>query len=191
MRAEQLERDYPITIEWRPFELHPEIPPEGKPKGPPSGAPNRVMEAAHAAGIPMVRTSMTPNSRPSLEAAEWVRATAPEVFGRFHAALFRAYFVEDRNIGDVDVLAAVAVEQGLDGPALREALVRRQFSPDVDAGMQWALERGISSTPFFIVAADKLYGIPGAQEYNVFQSVMARLGIQPRAASADAEISNS
>lgn len=189
MRVEQLVKDYPIEVEWRPFELHPEIPLEGRPKGPPSGASSPVLAVAQAAGIPMVRTSVIPNSRPSLEAAEWVRATAPEAFSRFHAALFHAYFVEDRNIGDHGELVKLAETQGLDGPSLREALARRRYAPDVDSRMQWAVERGISSTPFFIFAADRLYGLPGAQEYPVFQSIMARLGVAPRTATDEQETS--
>jgi predicted DsbA family dithiol-disulfide isomerase len=174
-------------VEWLPFELHPETPPEGRERGPASARPNPVLEIAQASGIPMVRTSVIPNSRPSLEAAEWVRATAPEAFDGFHKALFRAYFEHDRNIGDLDVLAAIAREEGLDGEALRAAVAERRYSEAVDQGIQWAVMRGISSTPFYIFAADKLYGVPGAQEYEVFQSVMARLGIEPRAGNGETD----
>jgi predicted DsbA family dithiol-disulfide isomerase len=167
-------------VEWRPFELNPETPPEGLERGTASGRSSPVIEIAHAAGIQMVRTSVIPNSRPSLEASEWVRDTAPEAFDRFHAAVFRAYFVEDRNIGDVDVLARIAVDEGLDGEALRGAVTSRAYAAAVDEGIGWAGAHGISSTPFFILVADKLYGVPGAQEYVVFEQVMERLGVPRR-----------
>jgi predicted DsbA family dithiol-disulfide isomerase len=136
---------------------------------------------AQAAGIPMIRTSIIPNSRPSLEAAEFVRETAPEAFDRFHKALFRAYFEQDRNIGDIDTLMDIARAEGIDADALREALTERRYAEAVDERIQWAASRGLTSTPFFIFVADKLYGVPGAQEYEVFQSVMERLGVPPRA----------
>ena len=141
------------------------------------------MEAAQAAGIPMVRTSVIANSRPALEAAEFARDAGAEVFDRFHRALFRAYFEEDRNIGDIDTLIAVAEAQGLDGAALREALAERRYAARVDEAIQWAASRGLTSTPFFLFIADKLYGFPGAQDYSVFEGVMERLGVKPARAS--------
>ncbi len=183
MRVEQLQREYPVVVEWRPFELHPETPPEGRPRGPASGRPNPALEMAHAAGIPMVRTSVIANSRPALEAAEFARAAGPDAFDRFHKALFRAYFEQDRNIGDVEVLAEIAAAEGLDADALRRALAERRYAPAVDESVQWAVSRGITSTPFFLFVADRLYGFPGAQEFAAFESVMARLGVPRRTPS--------
>jgi len=182
VRVEQLQRDYPVVVDWRPFELHPETPPEGRPRGPASGHPNPALEVAHAAGIPMMRTSVIANSRPALEAAEFARTAGPDTFARFHKAVFRAYFEQDRNIGDVAVLAEIAAAEGLDADALRQALAERRHAPAVDESMQWAVSRGITGTPFFLFAADRLYGFPGAQEYTVFESVMARLGVPRREA---------
>ncbi len=124
-----------------------------------------------------MRPSVIANSRLSLEASEFVRERAPEAFDRFHTAVFRAYFEQDRNIGDIEVLVALAGEEGIDGAALREALTERRHVLAVDERIQWAGERGISSTPFFLFAGDRLYGFPGAQEYPVFESVMQRIGI--------------
>ena len=131
----------------------------------------------------MVRTSVIPNSRPALEAAELARDAGPDAFDRFHRALFRAYFEEDRNIGDLDTLAAVAAAEGLDADALRAALADRRYAARVDEHVQWAVSRGLTSTPYFLFVADRLYGFPGAQDYAVFQSVMQRLGIEPRTAT--------
>jgi predicted DsbA family dithiol-disulfide isomerase len=167
-------------VEWWPFELHPETPPEGKERGPASGRPNPAIDAARAAGIPMQRPSVIANSRPSLEASEFAREAGPEVFDRFHSAVFRAYFEHDRNIGDPDVLVELAEAQGMDGAALRQALAERRYSPAVDERIQWAASNGLTSTPFFLFVADKVYGVPGAQDYAVFQSVMERLGVPPR-----------
>lgn len=132
----------------------------------------------------MVRTSVIANSRLSLEAAEFARDAGPEAFDRFHIALFREYFEHDRNIGDLDVLVAIAEEEGLDGAALREALTDRRYLSRVDEGIQWAVEHGLTSTPAFIFEADRLYGVIGAQEYPVFESVMERLGVPRRGQSA-------
>jgi predicted DsbA family dithiol-disulfide isomerase len=175
-----LKREYPVNVEWWPFELHPETPPEGRDRGPASGRPNPAIEAAHAAGIPMVRTSVIANSRLALEASEFARDAGVEAFDRFHSAVFHAYFEQDRNIGAIETLVSVGEAEGLDGTALRTALIERRYSGRVDQGIQWAADRGLTSTPFFIFVADRLYGVPGAQEYPVFESVMARLGVERR-----------
>jgi predicted DsbA family dithiol-disulfide isomerase len=135
---------------------------------------------AHADGIPMVRTNIIANSRLALEAAEFARQAGAEAFDRFHRAVFRAYFEQDRNIGLVDTLVDIGTTEGLNGPALRTAVEDRQYAPAVDERIQWVAERGLTSTPFFIFVADKMYGVPGAQEYPVFESVMARLGVERR-----------
>lgn len=167
-------------MEWWPFELHPETPPEGSPRGPASGRANPALEVAHASGIPMVRSSVIANSRLALEASEFARDAGGDAFDHFHAAVFRAYFEEDRNIGDAEVLVAIAEAVGLDGAVLREALAERRYAARVDERIQWAAARGLTSTPFFLFVADKMYGVPGAQDYPVFQGVMARLGVAPR-----------
>ena len=170
-----------MAIEWRPFELHPETPPEGRPRDAASPRGNQVIELAQADGIPMIRTSVIANSRLALEASEFARAVGPEAFDRFHEGVFRAYFVEDRNIGDVEVLAAIAEGVGLDGAALRQALDERRYSEAVDAGIQWSADLGITGTPTSVFVADQLYGLVGAQPYEAFEQVMARLGIEKRA----------
>jgi predicted DsbA family dithiol-disulfide isomerase len=174
-----------VDVEWWPFELHPEIPAAGRPRGPDTGRSGAMLEIARAAGIPMVRTSIVPNSRRALEAGEFARDAGPEAFDRLHAALFRAYFVEDRNIGDVDILADIAGAQGLDGDGLRAALADRRYAPRVDESIRWAVSRGLTATPTFLFVADKIYSLPGAQAYEVFQSVMARLGVPPLAGDGE------
>lgn len=169
-----------MEVEWWPFELHPETPPEGKERGPASGRPNYALDAAQAAGIPMIRPSVIANSRLALEATEFAREAGEEPFDRLHKALFRAYFEQDRNIGLIDTLVEIAEAEGLNGEELRQALAERRYAYAVDERIQWAAERGLTSTPFFIFVKDKLYGVPGAQEYEVFESVMARLNVLPK-----------
>jgi predicted DsbA family dithiol-disulfide isomerase len=169
-----------VEVEWWPFELHPETPPEGTERGPASGRPNHALDAAHAAGIPMVRTSVIANSRLALEATEFAREAGNQAYDRLHKALFRAYFEQDRNIGLIDTIVEIAEAEGLDGETLRQALTERRYAYAVDERIQWAADRGLTSTPFFVFVKDKLYGVPGAQEYEVFETVMTRLGVEKR-----------
>ena len=65
---------------------------------------------------PWPHASMPGFSLPALEAAKCVAKQGDEMFERVHLALFRAYFTESRNIGDVDEVARIV----------------QQAAPDVD-----------------------------------------------------------
>ena len=66
-----------------------------------------------------------------------------------HGALFRAYFVDNDNIGDIDVLVGIAEKLGLDAHAARESLDARSFSDAVDADWAKARELGLTGVPSF------------------------------------------
>ena len=74
-------------------------------------------------------------------------------------ALYRAYFVEDRDISDPDVAAAIAAEAGSDRSAARAAIddpaVKDALKRDVDA----AIAAGVFGSPFVIVDGEPFWGI--------------------------------
>ncbi len=76
-------------------------------------------------------------SMPALEAGYCARHQGNETFGRFHFAVFRAYFENNRDISDRDVLLGIAMDTGIDVNRLandmdkgegREALEQRRDS---------------------------------------------------------------
>jgi len=76
-------------------------------------------------------------------------------------AIYAAYFEHGRDIGDIDVLVNIAEEAGLDGAAIRAALVGDAGMADVLADIDFARQAGISGVPFFVFN-DK-YAFSGAQ----------------------------
>jgi predicted DsbA family dithiol-disulfide isomerase len=185
VRVEQLREEFPLDVEWWPYELRPGTPPEGIPLertvdqgGYTSQYLAYVEEAAARAGIRMKRPALLPNSRPSLEAAEFAREA-----GRFeplHRALFRAYFEEGEDIGDEKVLARLAGECGLDAGALVTALRERRYERLVDEKVRWAYEQNLGGVPAFIFCPsgsrkEDGFVLVGAQEYEVFKDVTERI----------------
>ena len=65
------------------------------------------------------------NSRQALEASEYARDKGH--FDSFHSRVFRAYFIETLDIGDLDVILGLAREDGLDSDDLRRALKEKQY----------------------------------------------------------------
>src|SRR5271156_5810529 len=71
-------------------------------------------------GLPYGRRTHTYNSRLAQELGKWADTqTGGEAI---HDALYKAYFVEARNIGDPDILVEIAEKVGLDGVEARKVL---------------------------------------------------------------------
>jgi predicted DsbA family dithiol-disulfide isomerase len=85
-------------------------------------------------------------------------------------ALLSAYFLDARDVGDHDVLAAVAVGAGLDEAQVRAVLASDEYADAVAADVAQARAYGATGVPFFVV--DQKYGVSGAQSRDVFAQVL-------------------
>ena len=120
-----------------------------------------------AEGLPYERRSHTYNSRLAQELAKW--ADSQPGFEAIHAALYRAYFVDGRNIGDPEVLVDIAQSVGLPADAAGEVLTKRTFKDAVDADWEHARRSGITGVPSFIAGKHK---VVGAQPYEVLAELL-------------------
>ena len=119
------------------------------------------------------------DSTPAHEAAEWARdAGAVDVLRH---AIFRAYFVHDRNIGSADVLCEVAREVGIDPTDLRAALGEGRYRDRVAAQYQESRSMGATGVPTFVAAN---YAIVGAHPYENFLKLMEAVGAPRRRVEA-------
>ena len=85
-------------------------------------------------------------------------------------ALFLAYFVNGRNIGDIDVLLNIGMEIGLDVSVLRSYLDGDSDTALVHDENARAHRAGINGVPSFIF--DDAYAISGAQAPDVLVRVL-------------------
>ena len=159
-----------MKVEWVHFPLHPETPPEGqsledlfKGRGMDRKAMHAQMKARmDAEGLPYGERTHTYNSRLSQELGKWAD-TQPGGGDAFHDAMFRAYFVEARDISRPEVLLEVARRVGLPVEAAREVIEKRTFKSAVDTDWKLSREYGITGVPTFVVGR---YGVVGAQPYE-------------------------
>jgi predicted DsbA family dithiol-disulfide isomerase len=86
--------------------------------------------------------------------------------------LFRAYFVEGRDIGDRGVLTAIAGECGLDASEVEKRLADDADIDLVRQEIEQAQAMGVSGVPFFIFGGR--IGVPGAQEPSVLRQAIAQ-----------------
>jgi|TARA_B110000503_G_scaffold142963_1_gene241865 predicted DsbA family dithiol-disulfide isomerase len=150
--------------------LHPETPLEGRLlsdlfKGRESQVADfqrQMTQLTAEQGLPYGHRDKTFNSRLAQEMASWAD-TQPDG-ARFHAGLYRAYFVDNLNIGDSEVLVTLAAEAGLDVEQARRVMTERLFSAHVDADWQRARPEGITGVPTFVSAG---LAVVGCQPYDM------------------------
>ena len=177
MRIEKLRTEHNVNIEWVHFPLHPETPPEGRSLDDLFRGRNVDRKAMHAQmkarmnaeGLPYGERSMTYNSRLAQELGKW--ADTQPGGEAIHDALFRAYFVEARDISRPDVLLDIVKEVGLPVDAAREVIEQRTFKDAVDADWKLSREYGITGVPTFVTGR---YGVVGAQPYEALEALVKK-----------------
>jgi predicted DsbA family dithiol-disulfide isomerase len=174
-----------VAVEWVPFELHPEIPPEGRPRDevlPPAyraRAEEGVNRLAAQVGLQLRLHDRLINSRPALQAAEFAREQGR--FDAMHLALLKAYWDEGRDVSDMGVLRELAARAGVDVAGMEAAVNANRFGDYLDARRKEAEELGINGIPAHVI--DDRYLVMGAQPYDLFERVMAKVGVLKRTAN--------
>jgi predicted DsbA family dithiol-disulfide isomerase len=125
-----------------------------------------------AAGLPHVNRDHVPNSRAALNVSELAREQG--VHEGLHQRLMTAYWAEDRDIGDVEVLVDEAAAFGLDLDEVRDVAATSRYQDRIEASTRAVIEMGAGGVPAWVVD-DRLL-IPGAQPHELFERVMEKLG---------------
>jgi predicted DsbA family dithiol-disulfide isomerase len=174
-----------ITVVWRAFELRPAPKPTLDPDGEylHSTWNRAVYPMAEQRGMRLKLPPVQPRSRLALEAAAF--ADSHGRFAAMHEALFRAFFEQGRDIGDVEVLCAVGRESGLDPGALRQALQEGRHTAAVLDDERRAQALGVSGVPILFVRRagapwEQALALRGAVPYDSIELAVRQVpGQQP------------
>ena len=166
-----------MRIKWVHFPLHPETPAEGRSladlfAGRGFDIPKmqaQMRARMEAEGLPYGNRTMTYNSRLAQELGAW--ADTQPGGDAIHDALFRAYFVDGVNIGDVEALVGIATAVGLSGQEARHVLEQRSFGAAVDADWQKSHAYGVTGVPTFVAGR---HGVVGAQPYEALEQLVTQ-----------------
>jgi predicted DsbA family dithiol-disulfide isomerase len=110
---------------------------------------------------------MSYNSRLAQELAKWAETKGKgEEIGD---ALFRAYFVDVKNIGKPDVLAGIAAEHDLPADEATDILLSRKYKDAVDEDWRRCAALKVNAVPTFFAGR---YMMVGAQPYEEIERLV-------------------
>ncbi|EAQ03631.1 DSBA-like thioredoxin family protein [Pseudooceanicola batsensis HTCC2597] len=185
-RALEERPENPFVIEWHPFQLNPDMPREGMDRraylrGKFGDRADDVYGkiATHFEEIGLEANldaiQRTPNTLDAHRMIHWAGIEKRQ--SEMVDALFRANFVEGRDIGDRDTLADLA-----DGIGMDASVVRRLLDSDADEQMirdrdVHSREMGVNAVPTFVVASR--HAVPGAQPPDLWLKVIDEITVTP------------
>jgi len=135
----------------------------------------RLTRVAREEGLPFGHRDKTYNSRLAQELGKWAESK-----GRGHAyhdAVFRAYFAEGRNIGQLSELLALAGSLSLPVEEARKVLEERSFKDLVDADWQRSYRMGVQAVPTFLLNGQFLVG---AVPYEALEKLLIDSSVSKR-----------
>ena len=177
--------DLNITLNWRPFQLNPDMPREGRNrrdyyrnKFGDQGAKNlreTLKNAGAEGGIVFCNEAeaMAPNTLSAHVLMFWATEDENIDTNALAEKLFNAHHVACENIGDHDVLVRIAGEAGMDRASVKSKLAAGDDEDKVKEQIHQSAARAISSVPFFII--NDQYGISGAQPAETLASAFDQI----------------
>jgi predicted DsbA family dithiol-disulfide isomerase len=118
---------------------------------------NTIYPMAERLGVEIRQPSRAPLTRMAHEAAAWARTQGR--LEEFHRGLFKLLFVEDRDIGDVEVLKELAWKIGLNSSVLAGVLEGGEMADEVDEDLLIARTYGIKGVPTYVIGGHLIYGV--------------------------------
>ncbi len=162
----------PLDVRWKPFQLDPTLPPEGKDRRryleEKFGTGERIKqlygnlaEVGKSEGISFAfeRIEVSPNTLDAHRLIRWAGDAGRQ--DEVVEALFRAYFLEGRNIGDHAVLADIAASAGMVREEIAARLASNEDRDAVQDEIATAQQMGVTGVPTFILVGR--YALVGAQ----------------------------
>lgn len=161
-----------IQVEWRPFELRPS---PSEPLDPIHDPPKLrawqqfIEPASQKLGVFMKLPQISPHPYTGL-AFEGFHFAAERGKGKeYNDRVFKAFFQEEKNIGDLEVLTALAVEVGLEEGAFRTALQQGTYRKVQEKALHHAYaEARIDSVPTFIIGGKRLSGLHSKETFDKY-----------------------
>ncbi|MFC9600051.1 DsbA family protein [Peribacillus butanolivorans] len=160
---DEIVKEKDVEVEWMPFELRPspysKIDPWQEPEKLNSWD-SYILPTAKKLGVDMrlPRVSPHPYTHLAFEGCQFAKEHGKG--NEFHSRVFTAFFQEEQNIEDIEVLTKLAGEVELPEAAFREALVSRKYREVHQEALKHAYEEAnIMAVPTFIIGDEVIQGL--------------------------------
>lgn len=171
---EKLQQNYTVDIHWRSFELRP----AGSPPIPPQKLaqidktrPRFEQMAREQYGLEVHSGPFGIEDRQALIGDKYAESQGKGE--AFHKAVSDAYWLEARNIDDVNVLKEIAGNVSLNVEQFETALKDPQLDAEVTADIELAHAYGLNGVPALIF--ENKYLVSGAQPYDILRQVVEKV----------------
>ncbi|OCT12398.1 hypothetical protein A8709_31725 [Paenibacillus pectinilyticus] len=177
----------PVEVHYRAYQLDPSTPVEGEPfealmrnkfradESKLQGMLQQVTQAGQASGLhfDFARVERMPNT---LKAHQLI-AIAPETIKKqLVDSLFKGYFEDGKDIGNVGVLLDFAEELGMDRDQTQNLLDTKQGLEQVEDDLSFASQAGVTGVPFFVI--NRKYALTGAQPAATFLQALQQISAE-------------
>ena len=157
-----------VELEWMPFELRPYPNPTLEPEGDylQNAWSQSIYPMAERLGVPIVLPKVSPQPHTYLAFEGYQYAKEQGKGNDYNDRMLRAFFQEEQNIGDIDVLTKLAGEIGLDQVQYRDALETRKYKEVHQAGLKEAYGTNITAVPAFIIGDSQVAGLRSKEDFE-------------------------
>ncbi len=172
----KLQQEFDCDVEWRGYEIHPEVPKKGLKleelflnKNYLDQMKANILKLASNNNLKIKFPSLLSNSKLALEISEF--AKVKRKFQEFNNAVFDAYWKDGSDIGDKKVLDKIVKNVGLDLSEMKKYIISDQALTNRKKYLKNITENQISGVPTFIINGTR---IVGAQLYNVLKQAIIK-----------------
>ncbi|WP_439527376.1 DsbA family oxidoreductase [Pannonibacter sp.] len=162
-----------VDVRWHPYQLDPTLPPEGKDRATylnekfggaerAEVAYERVRQAGREEGIPFAfeKIEVSPNTLDAHRLILWSRSD--DLQDDVVELLFKAYFVEGRNLAKAETLVEISAKAGMQSDLVEQLLETDSDLAKLKRQIDQASEMGVTGVPFFII--DGRFALAGAED---------------------------
>lgn len=174
-----------IRVSWRAFELRPDPVPTLRPEDSYllTVWEKSVYPLAERLGVPIRLPSISPQPRTAKAFELLVMAQDKGLDHPYSMRVLRAFFQEDRDIGDPEILVELAADAGLHPGVARHALESGTYADRHREALRHAREdMAITSVPTIVVGKHVFRGTPPSQQLKEAIDQLEREGSNDRIA---------
>ena len=184
----ELQKEIEFEINWKPYELHPEIPENGYDKklymkqkfGDQAGnSPyKQIEELGKELGFEFnfSKSERIPNTFRAHRLL-W-KAREFDLQSELSEALFEAYFTEGKDIGSIDILSEIASNLGMNKEKTTKFLESKEGGQETADEEMNFIEKSIGAVPTYFI--NNKYIIQGGQEPSTFVSFLSKILIKEK-----------